>query len=63
MKELWKIVLNRVKLGFTEFLMDVITGTLHEYQRSKRAGSFDVHSRPMQDNSNEDSNYKNQNHA
>lgn len=43
MKKILNIVLNRAKVGFAAYIMEILIGTLHEYQRANQAGEYDAH--------------------
>lgn len=43
MKDLWKVIWNRIKLGLVDFIMDIFVGSMHEYRNAKKAGAYDIH--------------------
>lgn len=45
-KKLLTIILNRSKVGALEYVMNILIGTLHEFQRANSQGEYDVARKP-----------------
>lgn len=48
-KTLLKILVNRAKVGLANFLLEILIGTLTEFQRSNARGDFDLNFQSKQD--------------